>query len=131
MALTQKMMDFCREYVANGGNATQAYLTAYNSDSPVSAGIEGYRLLQRDDIQDYLQSLNKPLEEQARSERQEKRDILWSFIRDVNLSTNERLNALNLLAKFDGDYTMAQQDEKQNNMEKVDTDTLLRLVKDA
>lgn len=131
MELTQKMQAFCREYVVNGGNGTDAYMAAYNSNSPTSAAIEASRLLQREGVQEYLRTLNRPMEEKARNERQEKRDILWSFIRDVNLSTNERLNALNLLAKFDGDYTMTQQDEKQNNMEKVDTDTLLRLVKDA
>ena len=65
MALTEKMKAFCREYVANAGNATQAYLSAYDSNSSVSAAIEASRLLERGELQEYITSLRKPLEDAA------------------------------------------------------------------
>jgi phage terminase small subunit len=106
MALTEKMKSFCREYFSNGGNATQAYLFAYNSDSEVAAANEGSLLLQRDDIQEYLCSLNKPLEEKAISERERKRALLWERIDYCIKTNNDNAVAryMDILNKMDSEY---------------------------
>ena len=48
MALPGRRLAFCREYVANGGNATQAYLKAGYSKKGASQGAE--RLLRNVEI---------------------------------------------------------------------------------
>lgn len=133
MALTEKMKNFCREYFSNGGNGTQAYLFAYDSSSTVSAAIEANRLLEREDIQEYLSSLNRPLEVKAISEREKKRSILWDFINDTNKSDSDRLKALDLLNKMDSEYININRNitEENNNITDLDTDNLIKLVTTA
>jgi phage terminase small subunit len=130
MALTEKMKSFCREYVANGGNGTEAYLTAYNSKSKVSASVEANKLLYRDDITDYIKTLNKPLENKAVNERQKKRQFLWNVIEDNTQSMSDRLRSLDILNKLDNDYININKNIEENNatITELDTTTLLRLV---
>lgn len=133
MALTEKMKSFCREYFSNGGNGTQAYLFAYDSNSSVSAAIEANRLLEREDIQEYLNSLNKPLEIRAISEREKKRTILWEFINDTSKSDSDRLKALDLLNKMDSEYININRNitDNNDNITELDTDKLIKLVGSA
>jgi len=78
--LTPKQMAFCEEYLKNGGNATQAYLTAYNSNSQTSTQIEASRLMARDDIKDYLIRLRRPIEKAVKrkiiNEREYKKKVI-------------------------------------------------------
>lgn len=57
MALTKKMRDFCEEYVANGGNATRAYLKCYECEYTTANG-QGYRLLRKPEV---VETLNEHL----------------------------------------------------------------------
>ena len=131
--LTEKQKAFCREYVANGGNGTEAYLTAYDSQNRTVASNEASKLLKREDITEYLVTLNAPTEAKAKSEREKKRRILWDGIeqckRDGNHSGVARY--MELLCKMDGDFTdiMKPTDEKTADIINLDTDTLLKLVK--
>ena len=50
--ISEKMKSFCREYLSNGGNATQAYLTAYNTKNAQTAAIEGSKLLKNDMVKE-------------------------------------------------------------------------------
>lgn len=129
MALTEKMKAFCRAYFSNNGNGTQAYLSAYDSESEVAASIESSKLLARDDIQEYLATLNKPLERKAISEREKKRDILWSFIQDTNKSDNDRLKAMDLLNKMDSEYININRNiEESSQLEGLTIDQLKRIT---
>lgn len=129
--LTEKQKSFCREYFSNGGNATQAYLTAYNSKSEVSAAQEGYRLLQDDRIQTYLVSLNRPLEEKAISERERKRSIIWAGIERCIAKEDEAGAAryLDLLNRMDQEYVNINRniEDKSAEIVNLDTDTLRKL----
>ena len=129
--LTEKMKAFCRAYYANNGNATQAYLTAYNSDNPVNASIEGSKLLKRDDIQEYLHTLNKPLEKKAQNEREKKRQWLWDMINNPSVSESDRLRAMDILNKMDSEYININRniDESESVISDIDSKTLLKLVK--
>lgn len=102
MALTEKMKSFAREYVSNGGNGTQAYLTAYDGKSETSAAIEASKLLRRDDITDYISALNKPMENRIQNEREKKRKVLWTIIE--NGDDNAKCRAMDILNKMDAEY---------------------------
>ena len=122
------MKAFCREYVSNGGNGTQAYLTAYDSKNPQVAANESNKLLYRDDITEYIKSLNKPLENRITSEREKKRRILWDFIENNNVSDNDRLKALDLLNKMDSEYVNINRNiEQKADISTLDADTLKKL----
>lgn len=130
--LTEKRKHFCREYYSNGGNGTQAYLTAYDSNSATSAAIEASRLLQRDDIQEYLHALNRPMERKAQSDREKKRQWLWKMIESAD-SDSDRLRAMDILNKMDSEYININRniDDTSTALEGVDTSTLKLLAKDA
>lgn len=135
MALTEKMKNFCREYFSNGGNGTQAYLFAYDSSSTVSAAIEANRLLEREDIQEYLNSLNRPLEVKAISEREKKRELIQSRILaciEKDDDTNAR-GWMDILNKMDSEYVNINRNitEENNNITDLDTDNLIKLVTTA
>ena len=133
--LSEKHKHFCREYYSNGGNGTQAYLTAYDSNSATSAAIEASRLLQRDDIQEYLHTLNRPMERKAQSEREQKRKLIKSRIlacvdKDDDTSAARWMDILN---KMDSEYININRniDDTATVLEGVDTSTLKLLAKDA
>ena len=133
MALTEKQKNFCREYFSNGGNGTQAYLAAYDSTSEVSAGIEASRLLKQENIQEYLTSLNKPLNDRAISEREKKRSILWEFINNPSVSDGDRLRAMDLLNKMDAEYININKniDENKSDITHLDIEALKKLSEDV
>lgn len=56
--LTKKERAFCEEYVRNNGNATKAYLSAYDC-SYATAHAEGCRVLKRDGVKEYITELQK------------------------------------------------------------------------
>lgn len=128
--LTEKMKAFCREYVANGGNGTQAYLSAYASKSESAAAIEASKLLRRDDITAYIAALNKPMENRIQNEREKKRSILWEFINDTSKTDSDRLKALDLLNKMDAEYININRNitENSDNITELDTEKLIKLV---
>ena len=122
------MKSFCREYVKNGGNGTQAYLSAYDGNSETAASIEANKLLRRDDITEYISTLNKPLENRITSEREKKRRILWDFIENNNVSDNDRLKALDLLNKMDAEYININRNiEQKTDISTLDAETLKKL----
>ena len=129
--LTEKQKNFCREYVRNNGNGTQAYLHAYNSKSESAASIESSKLLRRDDITQYISTLNKPMENRIQNEREKKRTFLWDMINNVNVSESDRLRALDILNKMDAEYVNINKNinEDKTEINNLDTNTLLRLVK--
>ena len=134
MALTEKQKAFCREYFSNGGNATDAYLTAYDSNSPVSAAQEGYRLLQNNEITNYIKSLNAPLERKAISERDKKRSICWSEIERciAERDSNGAARWMDILNKMDSEYININRNiqDDQTAISNLDTNTLRLIVND-
>ena len=106
MALTEKQKAFCREYFSNGGNATQAYLFAYNSQNAEVAANEGSLLLKNKELQEYLATMNKPLEKKAISERERKRALLWEGIEECRKNHDHAAMAryMDILNKMDSEY---------------------------
>lgn len=59
--LSLKVEAFCREYVLNGFNGTQAYLSKVSPDiSPEAARVGAHRLLQRDNVTRRIATLMAP-----------------------------------------------------------------------
>lgn len=129
--LTEKQKNFCREYVRNNGNGTQAYLTAYNSKSETSAAIESSKLLRRDDITEYINTLNKPMENRIQNEREKKRKVLWDIIHAPDANYNDICRAMDILNKMDSEYISISKtiEDGTPDIKSLDTDTLIKLVK--
>lgn len=127
MALTEKMKAFAREYYKNGGNGTEAYLIAYDTDNRTTASRESWVLLQRDDITEYIRTLNIPSEKKAITERERKRQVLWEIIE--NGDNNDKCRALDILNKMDSEYvTVNRNIEEQTIITEFNTDALKALV---
>lgn len=125
--LTEKMKLFAREYYQNGGNGTEAYLTAYNTDSRTTASRESWVLLQREDINEYIRTLNLPSENKAISEREKKRAVLWNIIETGD--NNDKCRAMDILNKMDAEYLNINVNKNDNNVDLkgIDLDTLKTL----
>lgn len=113
--LTEKMKAFAREYYNNGGNGTEAYLIAYNTDSRTTAQRESSLLLRRSDINEYLKTLNLPNENKAISERDRKRRVLWDIIE--NGDNNDKCRAMDILNKMDAEYLNINVNKNDNNVD--------------
>lgn len=135
--LTQKQMAFCEEYTRNGGNGTQAYLTAYDSNSKTVAGIEASRLLDKPDIQAYLMKLRKPIEKAVKrkiiNEREYKKKLIQERIDECVERGDDAAIAryLEIWNKMDGEYVNITKDitESDANIKELDTATLQILAK--
>ena len=134
--LTVKQMRFCEEYLKLG-NATQAYLTAYDSNSPTSAQIEASRLLARDDIQEYILKLRKPIEKAVKrkivNEREYKKKLIQERIDECVERGDDAAIAryLEIWNKMDGEYVNINKDitERDAEIQNLDNETLMRLAK--
>lgn len=135
--LTIKQANFCEEYVKNGGNGTQAYLTAYDSNSPTSAQIEASRLLDREDIQEYLRKLRKPIEKailrKVVNEREYKKKLIQERIEECVARGDDAAIAryLEIWNKMDGEYVNINKDitERETDIKNLDNATLMKLAK--
>jgi phage terminase small subunit len=135
--LTIKQANFCEEYVKNGGNGTQAYLTAYDSNSPTSAQIEASRLLDREDIQEYLRKLRKPIEKavlrKVMNEREYKKKLIQERIEECVARGDDAAIAryLEIWNKMDGEYVNINKDitERETDIKNLDNATLMKLAK--
>lgn len=134
MALTEKQKAFCRKYFSNGGNATQAYLSAYNSKNEEVAANEGSLLLKNKEMQEYLRTMNKPLERKAISERDKKRSICWTQIEQciAERDSNGAARWMDILNKMDSEYININRNiqEDQTAISNLDTNTLRLIAND-
>ena len=134
MALTIKQQNFCNGIVS-GLSAKDAYKAAYNTNAKdITISTEATKLLARADIQEYIETLNKPLKLKAQSEalsdREKKRQFLWDVIQNESQDMNNRLRAVDLLNKMDAEYININKniDESANTLTALDTDTLKQLL---
>lgn len=100
--LTRKEKAFAEEYVRNGGNATQAYLTAYDCCYD-TAHKEGYRVLKRPGVKEYVTKLQKDAYDAAciTAERVALKlaEIAFANKEDEAYGPTSQLKALDLLQK--------------------------------
>ena len=135
--ITVKQRKFCEEYITNGGNATQAYLAAYDSNSPTSAQIEASRLLDKEHIQGYLAELRRPIEKAVKrkmiNEREYKKKLIQERIDECIVRGDDAAIAryIEIWNKMDGEYVNINKDITDHDAEikQLDTATLHLLAK--
>lgn len=103
MALKPQMKRFCEEYVANGYNASKAYLVAY-ACAPSSANFNAYRLMKRPDVSEYISELEKDIYEANRINAEHIANELATMAfgkvgEETGISHQTKLKALDLLQK--------------------------------
>lgn len=136
MALTQKQELFCRE-VAAGKSYKDAYITAYDTKGKDSTiYTESGKLAVREDIQERIKALQKPLEEavkiQGLNAREKQLQDIDERIEICKKKEDETslIRWYDMKAKILGLYTAA--DDKQdnvNNLSSLDTSILEKITK--
>lgn len=103
--LSQKMKNFCYKYL-ECGNATEAYLSAYDTTNEKVASRESSVLLRRDDITAFINEINRPTVNKITNERERKRRILWERIERCIEKEDESAVAryMDILNKMDSEY---------------------------
>ncbi len=129
-------MRFCQEYFKTG-NGTQAYLTAYNSNSPTSAQIEASRLLDNPKIQEHILKLRKPIEKAVKrkivNEREYKKKVIQERL-EACIERDDDAGAarwMEIWNKMDGEYVNITKDitDTDATIKELDTATLQLLAK--
>ncbi len=139
MSLTPKQEKFC-QCIVSGMSGKDSYKTAYNTkgkDSTINQEV--VKLLAREDIQDRIETLQKPIIKHAQtkaiSQREKKQNIIWERIESCISSGDDAAIAryMDILNKMDAEYININRniDDKPATITKLDTATLEKLVKQA
>ncbi|UNT92225.1 MULTISPECIES: terminase small subunit [Allobaculum] len=116
--MTEKQKQFCDEYLANGLNATQAYLAVYkNVKSEDAARTNASRLLTNANVREYIDvalakihdektmDAKEVMERLTAIGREETTDQLLTMdgdVKEVKSKTQDRIRALELIGKAYG-----------------------------
>lgn len=101
LKLNTRQKAFCEYYVACG-NATESAIKAGYSEK--TARSIGQRLLTNVDIKKYIKELQEKAKESRILTAREKREWLSEVIKNGNEKLQDRLKALDILNKMDGEY---------------------------
>ena len=135
MSLTPKQEKFC-ECIVSGMSGKDSYMTAYNSKSDNAAMIESTKLLARDDINERLKELRKPIENLAQtkaiSEYERIKELLWERIEVCVANGDDAAIAryTDQINKMNQTYININRNIEDNagELKELDTSTLLKLV---
>jgi len=101
LKLNARQKSFCEFYVASG-NATESAIKAGYSEKYTNKNVSKIR--QNTAVQEYI----KELQEKAKTNRimtaVERREFLTEVIKNGNEKLQDRLKALDILNKMDGEY---------------------------
>lgn len=101
MALTTKQMDFLDKYAATG-NARQSYKDAYGVSNNQSASTNAWKVLQREEAQEYLRYSRAQARNKRIADLEECLEKLTEIIREGNNA--EILKAIDMRLKTLGAY---------------------------
>ena len=103
MAINTKQQDFIMEYISNGFNGIQAYLSAYPNSTVKTARTNAYKLLGKDEIREEIERQVQMILEAKHitAERVllEIADIAFALKGDEVYDVKAKLKALELLQK--------------------------------
>ncbi len=118
--LSSSQRKFCEEYVNNGSNGTQAYLTAYKScKKETTAMVNASRLLRNAKVKEYIQELQDELKSKAIMTALERMEWLTKVVKgDIKHTSydgngnsyeneayiSDKMKAIDILNKMDGNY---------------------------
>ena len=134
--LTHKQMKFCEEYIRNGGNATQAYLAAYDTNNAKTARVAACRMLDQEEIKEQVERLRKPVEKASRrkiiNEREYKKKLIQERIDECVARGDDAAIAryIEIWNKMDGEYININKDitDHDADIKNLDNATLMLLV---
>ena len=102
MKLNVRQKAFCEYYVASG-NATDAAIKAGYKEK--NARFIGSENLTKANIKKYIEELQEKAKGNRIMTAIERREFLTSMIKDGAVKDTDRLKALDILNKMDGEYT--------------------------
>ena len=102
MKLNARQKAFCEYYVASG-NATEAAIKAGYKEK--NARFIGSENLTKANIKKYIEELQEKAKGNRIMTAIERREFLTSMIKDGVVKDTDRLKALDILNKMDGEYT--------------------------
>ena len=130
MKLNARQKAFCEYYVASG-NATDAAIKAGYKEK--YAGVNADKLLKNTNIQKYIEELQEKAKGNRIMTAIERREFLTKMILKEETKDTDRLKAVDILNKMDGEYT--QKVEVNGNIDSnpfagLTTDELKKIIKD-
>lgn len=134
--LTPKQEKFC-QCIVSGMTGKDAYITAYDTKgSPETVYTEVTRLFGKEEIQERLKALRKPIVEaiqgEALSERDRIKNILWERLQKAIERGDDAtiVKYTDQINRMNAEYINVNRniDEKSNEIDQLDADTLRRLA---
>lgn len=130
MKLNVRQKAFCEYYVASG-NATEAAIKAGYKEK--NARFIGSENLTKANIKKYIEELQEKAKGNRIMTAIERREFLTSIIKDGAVKDTDRLKALDILNKMDGEYTQKVEvngNINSNPFSNLTTDELKEIIKD-
>ena len=128
MKLNARQKSFCEFYVASG-NATDAAIKAGYKEK--NARFIGSENLTKANIKEYIEELQEKAKGNRIMTAIERREFLTSMIKDGAVKDTDRLKALDILNKMDGEYTQKVEvngNINSNPFENLTTEELKKLA---
>ena len=129
MKLNARQKAFCEYYVASG-NATDAAIKAGYKEK--NARFIGSENLTKANIKKYIEELQEKAKGNRIMTAIERREFLTSMIKDGAVKDTDRLKALDILNKMDGEYTQKVEvngNINSNPFSNLTTDELKEIIK--
>ena len=130
LKLNVRQKSFCEYYVASG-NATESAINAGYKEK--YAGVNADKLLKNTNIQKYIEELQEKAKGNRIMTAIERREFLTSMIKDGAVKDTDRLKALDILNKMDGEYTQKVEvngNINSNPFSNLKTEELKKIIKD-
>ena len=130
LKLNVRQKSFCEYYVASG-NATESAINAGYKEK--YAGVNADKLLKNSNIQKYIEELQEKAKGNRIMTAIERREFLTSMIKDGAVKDTDRLKALDILNKMDGEYTQKVEvngNINSNPFSNLTTEELKKIIKD-
>ena len=130
MKLNARQKAFCEFYVASG-NATDAAIKAGYKEK--NARFIGSENLTKANIKKYIEELQEKAKGNRIMTAIERREFLTSMIKDGAVKDTDRLKALDILNKMDGEYTQKVEvngNINSNPFSNLTTEELKKIIKD-
>ena len=129
--LTQKQINFCNAYVKTG-SPLDAYISAYNTDNRNVASVEANRLLNKGQVQNYIDKLMKPITYDAQINKIHQINFIKERI-NICINNNDESSIIkytDMLNKIYGYYKDNVSNDKETNklLDKIDMDKVRVLI---
>lgn len=125
--LNARQKAFCEYYVASCNATESAIKAGYSEKTAYSIGNEN---LKKPEIQNYIKSLTEQTKSKRIMSAKERKEWLTTVIKNENEKLNDRLKALDILNKMEGEYIEKVQvnGEINNPLANLTTEEIKKLI---